>query len=68
MVHGCISTAGTLTDGSVGDVDLTVKETLDILRDTNGYMLSPVHMMQDNTPVENIIAMYEAAHKYMAFA
>ena len=62
--HGCISTAGTLTGGSVGDVELTVKETLDILRDTNGYMLSPAHMIQDNTPVENIIAMYEAAHKY----
>ena len=62
--HGCISTAGVLTEGSPEDVELTVKETVDIFRDVKGYMLSPTHMIQDNTPVENVIAMYGAAHKY----
>ena len=62
--HGCISTAGVLTDGGIKDVENNVKETIEIFRDLNCYMLSPTHMIQDNTPVENIIAMYEAAHKY----
>lgn len=62
--HGCISTAGVLTEGSSDDVDRTVNETIGIFRDTKGYMLSPTHMIQDNTPVENVIAMYSAAHKY----
>ena len=62
--HGCISTAGVLPDGSVADVENNVKETIDIFRDLNCYMLSPTHQIQDNTPVENIIAMYTAAHKY----
>lgn len=29
-----------------------------------GYHLSPTHMIQDNTPVENLFAMYQAAHTY----
>ncbi|MCL2776242.1 MAG: hypothetical protein FWD71_23315 [Oscillospiraceae bacterium] len=62
--HGCISTAGVLTEGTPEDVERTVKETIEIFRDTKSYMLSPTHMIQDNTPVENVIAMYSAAHKY----
>ena len=62
--HGCISTAGVLTVGNVSDVENNVKETIETFRDLNCYMLSPTHMIQDNTPVENIIAMYEAAHKH----
>ena len=62
--HGCISTAGVLTEGNPKDVENTVKETLDIFRDLHCYMLSPTHMIQDNTPVENVVSMYSAAHKY----
>jgi uroporphyrinogen decarboxylase len=62
--HGCISTVSTLTDGSVKDVENNVKETIETFRDLNCYMLSPTHQIQDNTPVENVIAMYKAAHEY----
>ena len=62
--HGCISTAGVLTEGNTGDVETNVKETIETFRDLKCYMLSPTHMIQDNTPVENVIAMYSAAHKY----
>ena len=27
-----------------------------------GYCLTPAHQLQDNSPVENVIAMYIAAH------
>ena len=60
--HGCISTTGNLFYGSASDVAADVNRTLDILSETNGYMLSPAHNLQDNMPVENILAMYQTAH------
>ena len=30
----------------------------------SGYCLSPTHALQDNSPVENVVSMYEAAHNY----
>lgn len=62
--HGCISTAGTLVTGTADDVRATVRETLDILTPGGGYMCAPSHSIQDNTPVENILAMYDEAKKY----
>jgi uroporphyrinogen decarboxylase len=29
-----------------------------------GYCLAPTHQIQDNTPTENVLAMYEAARTY----
>ena len=29
-----------------------------------GYHFAHTHQIQDNTPVENVVAMYNAAHKY----
>ena len=29
-----------------------------------GYHFAPTHAIQDNAPVENVIAMYQAAHTY----
>jgi len=68
--HGCISTAGTLVTGTVDDIRKTVRDTLDIMapgvngQSGGGYMLAPSHSIQDNTPVENILAMYDEARKY----
>lgn len=62
--RGCISTAGPLAYGSCQDVTDVCKETLDIMMECRGYHFAPTHAIQDNTPVENIIAMYQAAHDY----
>ena len=59
--HGCISTTGVLAFGTVEDVRQHVRETLDVLKPGGGYALSPAHMIQDNSPTENVLAMYEAA-------
>lgn len=65
--HGCISTAGPLAYGTVEAVRQNVMETLQIMKQHYGYCLAPTHLIQDNTPVENIIAMYETAHKYGSY-
>lgn len=59
--HGCISTAGPLTYETPVEVRQNVQETLDIMMPTASYMLSPTHSIQDNTPTENVVEMYDAA-------
>ncbi|MCI0512831.1 hypothetical protein L0128_06435 [candidate division KSB1 bacterium] len=59
--HGCISTAGTIVTGSVTDTRETVRQTLEIMMPGGGFALAPTHLLQDNTPVENVAAMYQTA-------
>lgn len=41
------------------------KNTLKIMMNGYGYHYASTHALQDNTtPVENIIAMYQAAHDF----
>jgi uroporphyrinogen decarboxylase len=62
--HGAISTAGPLAYGAVADVERNVRETLEIMMPGGGYALAPTHTIQDNSPTENVVAMYAAAVKY----
>jgi hypothetical protein len=62
MLHGCISTAGPVAYGTPEDVRRDVQEKLDILLPGGGYCFSPTHQLQDNSPVENVIEMYQSAH------
>lgn len=66
--HGGISTAGPLAYGTTGQVRENVRETLDILMPTRSYMLAPTHDIQDNTPTENVLAMYQAARAFGRYA
>lgn len=62
--HGCISTAGPVAYGTPDEVVANVRETLDIMMPGGGYMLAPTHSLQDNSPTENVVAMYDAAKEY----
>lgn len=62
--RGCISTAGPLTYGTPEEVMTVCQETLQTMMTCRGYHFAPTHQIQNNTPVENIIAMYQAAHQY----
>ena len=61
--HGCISTAGSVATGSVEDVVREVESTLEVMMPGGGYAFSPTHMLQDNSPTENVVAMYETAQR-----
>ena len=37
---------------------------LDIMMPGGGYCFAPTHQLQDNSPTENVVAMYETAKKY----
>ena len=62
--HGGISTAGPLAFGNVEETIADVLHTLDVYTPGGGYMFSPAHMIQDNSPTENVVAMYRTALEY----
>ncbi|MBN1809085.1 MAG: hypothetical protein JW909_08445 [Planctomycetes bacterium] len=62
--HGAISTAGAVAVGTADDVRSVVRDTLDIMMPGGGYALAPTHALQDNSPADNVAAMYEAALFY----
>lgn len=59
--HGTISTAGVLASGSREDVRTEVRERIQIMGHGGGFCLAPAHTIMPNTPVENVLAMFEAA-------
>lgn len=67
--HGGVDNQRTMPFGLPADVRAEVKRLITTLAsDRTGFILAPCHNLQPNTSVENIIAMYEAAHEYGAFA
>jgi uroporphyrinogen decarboxylase len=62
--HGCISTAGPVATGTVKETVAYCRHTLDIMMPGGGYCFAPTHSLQDNSPTENVIAMYETAREY----
>lgn len=62
--HGCISTAGPVAYGTVEDVIGDVREKLAVLMPGGGYAFAPTHALQDNSPTENVLAMYAAAREF----
>jgi uroporphyrinogen decarboxylase len=63
--HGAIENQRILPFGTPEDVRAEVRHCIDALAsDGTGYILAPCHNLQVNTPVGNIIAMYDEAWKY----
>jgi uroporphyrinogen decarboxylase len=63
--HSAVDNQITLPFGTVEDVRAEVKMLAETLgADRTGFIIGPCHNVQANTPPENVVAMYEAAHKY----
>ena len=62
--HGCISTAGPVAYGTADETVDYCRKTLEIMMPGGGYCFAPTHALQDNSPTENVVAMYDTAHKY----
>jgi uroporphyrinogen decarboxylase len=62
--HGCISTAGPVASGTVGEVVADCRRTLEVMMPGGGYCFAPTHALQDNSPTENVLAMYETARHH----
>jgi uroporphyrinogen decarboxylase len=62
--HGCISTAGPVAMGTVEETAAYCRDTLEVMMPGGGYCFAPTHSLQDNSPTENVVAMYETAATY----
>jgi len=62
--HGCVPTGGVMADGSPDEVVETCRRTLETMMPGGGYCFAPSHQLQDNTPTENALAMYDAVKKF----
>ncbi|HOX36457.1 MAG TPA: uroporphyrinogen decarboxylase family protein [Candidatus Brocadiia bacterium] len=65
--HGCISTAGPVAYGTVDEVVAYCRRTLEIMMPGGGYCFSPTHCLQDNSPTENVVAMYDTVMRHGFF-
>jgi len=53
-----------LPKGSIVEIFAEVERMTKIMGENGGYIIGPGHNIQDDTPPENIAAMYDAAKKY----
>jgi len=63
-LHGCVSTAGPVATGTPGETADYCRKILDIMTPGGGYCFAPTHMLQDNSPTENVVTMYETGLNY----
>jgi uroporphyrinogen decarboxylase len=61
---GGINTQATLAFGSPVEVREEVYRRMDVLAKDGNYVFTAEHCIQPNTPVENILALFEAVNSY----
>jgi len=61
--HGAIDIQRTLPYGSSDDVRAEVRNCIQTLGRGGGYILCTTHNIQSDTPIENILAVYDEAKK-----
>jgi len=61
--HGGIDIIQTLRTGTPAEVVNEVQERIRVLGEGGGYILASSHHIQADTPVENVLAMYDLANR-----
>jgi uroporphyrinogen decarboxylase len=64
---GGVDTQGVLPAGTPQEVKDDVRRNVEALAPGGGYVFSPVHNLQADVPVENLMAMWEALQEYGAY-
>ena len=62
--HGAIDTQYLLPYGSPAEVKSEVRRVMEILGKNGGFIAAPVHNVQADVPIENIIALSEAVQEF----
>ena len=62
--HGSIDIQEIMPFGTVDEVSEEVKLRIKQLGPGGGFILAPAHAFQDDTPPENIVAMYQSGRKF----
>lgn len=56
---GMISTQQTLPHGTVRECRAEARHRIDVIGKGGGYIFAPAHCIQPDTPIENVLAIYE---------
>jgi uroporphyrinogen decarboxylase len=64
ILFGGIDIQQLLPSGSPAEIKDDVRRKIDVLGKDGGYIIAPAHNLQDDTPVENILAFFEAVRSY----
>jgi hypothetical protein len=64
FMGGGVDTQYTLPFGTPDEVRQQVRERIGAFGPGGGFVFTPVHNVQPQVPVENLLAMYEAVRKY----
>ena len=64
VFNGAIDSHHVLIEGTPESVRQQTRKALAIMMPGGGYCFAPTHSLQDNSPTENVVAMYEAAKRY----
>lgn len=65
VLNGCVDSHNILVDGYPELVREQTRKILEVMMVGGGFILSPSHdYLLEETPVENVLAMYETALKY----
>lgn len=62
---GGAETTSTLIHGSAAEIDTEVRERIAIFAPGGGFVFNPVHNLQADARPENIVAVYDAAQRYI---
>ena len=62
--HGAVDTQHLLPYGTPAEIKSEVKRVIEILGKGGGYIAAPVHNVQQDVPVENIIALADAVKEF----
>jgi uroporphyrinogen decarboxylase len=62
--HGAIDEVDLLPRATPREVYAATQRTIDILGRNHGYIVSPTHQVQGDTPPENVVALFQAARDY----
>lgn len=65
--HGAIDTQKLLPYGKPNEVKNEAKRIMKILGEKGGYIVAPVHNIQEDVPIKNIIALSEAVKEFRIF-
>jgi uroporphyrinogen decarboxylase len=60
-MHGTINTQSTLPHGTPDDVAKEVRDRVESFGAQGGLIVAPCHNIQPDTPIENVLAIYNAA-------
>ena len=63
---GGVETQKTLPFGTPEEVRIEVSERVRVLGSKGGYVFNTIHNIQGNTPIENLLAMFEALGRKVA--